>query len=106
MAVLRVGASGYMGKACGRPPMNTLLLGGRHIYLNSFYSVQRSTDEESIYISHTSFQVASLGPHAFQVFHGLHRGEGRNSQALGTGKMRRWTGFQSSNGRGDGVGLV
>lgn len=45
MAVLQVGANGYMGKACGRPPMNTLLLGGRHIYLNSFYSVQLFTDD-------------------------------------------------------------
>lgn len=83
MAVLWVGANGYVSRVCGRPPMNILLLGGKHIYLNSFYSVQLSTGDESISISHTSFQVTSLGHHAFQVYHGLSQGEGRNSQALG-----------------------
>lgn len=73
--------------------MNILLLGGKHIYLNSFYSVQLSTGDESISTSHTSFQVTSLGHHAFQVSHGLSQGAGRNSQALG--KEGRWGGGQN-----------
>lgn len=80
--------------------MNILLLGGKHIYLNSFYSVQLSTGDESISISHTSFQVTSLGHHAFQVYHGLSQGEGRNSQALG--KEGRWGGGQNFKAQMEG----